>query len=170
MLYLGLLTGRWWGHTAGTSCKIGIYFILINNWHIDVSWNISKTFIEYLFFVLFNTWFRYWIVWYFVSILCKFYISRIGVLDWHMYIVQGFDVKLLKLSSTALTFIWDPSSASMKLRMYQVILFSQIQDFVLKFEICTISLSSFGRWCTLMENKHQISLYLGLKKWPTFSR
>ena len=32
------------------------------------------------------------------------------------------------------------------------------------FEICTISLFSFGWWYTLMKNKHQISLYLGLKK------
>ena len=43
------------------------------------------------------------------------------------------------------------------------------------FEICTIiyiyiSLFSLGWWHTLMKNKHQISLYLGLKKWPTFCR
>ena len=31
------------------------------------------------------------------------------------------------------------------------------------FEICTFSLFSFGWWYNLMENKHQISLYLGLK-------
>ena len=53
------------GETAGTLRKIGIYFILRNNWHIDIPWNISKIFIEYLFF-LFNTWFQYWIVCYFV--------------------------------------------------------------------------------------------------------
>ena len=33
-----------------------------------------------------------------------------------------------------------------------------------------ISLFSFGWWHTLMKNKHQISLHLGLKKWPTFCR
>ena len=32
------------------------------------------------------------------------------------------------------------------------------------FELCTISLFSFRWWYTLMKNKHQISLYLGLKK------
>ena len=32
------------------------------------------------------------------------------------------------------------------------------------FSICTCSLFSFGWWYTLMKNKHQISLYLGLKK------
>ena len=32
------------------------------------------------------------------------------------------------------------------------------------FEICTISLFNFGWWYTLIKNKHQISLYLGLKK------
>ena len=31
-------------------------------------------------------------------------------------------------------------------------------------EICTISLFNFGWWYTLTKNKHQISLYLGLKK------
>ena len=44
--------------------QIGMYFILINNWDIYVLWNISK--ILYWMFFLFNTWFRYWIVWYFV--------------------------------------------------------------------------------------------------------
>ena len=53
------------GHTAGTLRKIGIYFILRNNWHIDVPWNISKIF-YWMSFFLFNTWFQYWIVWYFV--------------------------------------------------------------------------------------------------------
>ena len=38
-----------------------------------------------------------------------------------------------KLLSTALTFNSDPSSASMKLRMYQVLFFLPIQDFFLKF-------------------------------------
>ena len=32
------------------------------------------------------------------------------------------------------------------------------------------SLFSFGWWYTLMKNKHQISLYLGLNKEPTFCR
>ena len=40
------------------------------------------------------------------------------------YIVQGFDIKLWKLLSTALTFIWDPASTSMKLRIYQVVFFT----------------------------------------------
>ena len=53
------------GHTAGTLRKIGIYFILRNNWHIDVPWNISKIF-YWMSFFLFNTWFQYWIVCYFV--------------------------------------------------------------------------------------------------------
>ena len=53
------------GHTAGTLRKLGIYFILRNNWHIDVPWDISKIF-YWISFFLFNTWFRYWIVWYFV--------------------------------------------------------------------------------------------------------
>ena len=55
------------------------------------------------------------------SILRKVYTLRIRVLEWHIaYIVQGFDMKFKKMLSTALTFIWDPTSASMKLRKYQV--------------------------------------------------
>ena len=53
------------GHTAGTLREIGIYFNLINNWHTDVPWNISKIF-YWISFFLFNTWFPYWIVWHFV--------------------------------------------------------------------------------------------------------
>ena len=54
------------GHTAGTLRKIVIYFILRNNWHIHFPWNISKIFYWISFFFLFNTWFGYWIVLYFV--------------------------------------------------------------------------------------------------------
>ena len=106
------------GHTAGTLRKIGIYFILRNNWHIDVPWNISKIFIEYLFFS----------VQHMVSILnciifCIVYYANCTYSELvyliKTYIVQGFDMKLRKLLSTALTFIWDPASASMNLRMYQ---------------------------------------------------
>ena len=46
---------------------------------------------------------------------------------------KGFIWNYKKLLSTALTFIWDPASTSMKLRMYQVSFFLPIQDFVLKF-------------------------------------
>ena len=66
------------GHTAGTLRKIGIYFILRNNWHIDVPWNISKIFYCVYIFFLFNTWFRYWIVWHFV-----YYIMQIvHIVNW----------------------------------------------------------------------------------------
>ena len=80
------------------------------------------------------------------------------------YIVQGFDMKLKKLLSTALTFIWDPASVAMKLRMHQVIFFWLIQDFVLKFWNMHYFSFSFGWWYTLKKKKHQISLYSGLKK------
>ena len=117
-------------HTAGTLRKIGIYFILRNNWRIDVPWNISKIF-YWISFFLFNTWFQYWIVWYFEKYFanctyCKL-VYLIGT-----YIVQGFDMKLLKLLSTALTFI----------RILQALwwsweciryFFLLIQDFVLQF-------------------------------------
>ena len=72
--------------------------------------------------------------------------------------------------NTALTFIWDPASASMKLRMNQVIFFDWYRILFWNFKICTTSLYRFGWWYTLMKNKHQISLYLGLKKRTTFCR
>ena len=102
------------GHTAGTLRKIGTYFILRNNWHIDVPWNISKYLIEYLFFCSTH---GFYIELYdvFYSIFWKL-VYLIGT-----YIVQGFDMELWKLLSTALAFIWDPASALVKLRMYQVI-------------------------------------------------
>ena len=111
------------GHTAGTLRKIGIYFILRNDWHIDVPWNISKIFywISFFFSVqhmvsIFNC-MIFCIVYYGNCTYCEL-VYLIGT-----YIVQGFDMKLWKLLSTALTFILDPASASMKLRMYQVTFF-----------------------------------------------
>ena len=71
--------------------------------------------------------------------------------------------------STALTFTWDPASAMMKLRMYQVFFFDWYRILFWNFEICTISLFNFGCWYTLMKNKHQISLYLGLKNGQHFA-
>ena len=117
------------GHTAGTLLKIGIYFILRNNWHIDIPWNVSKIF---LFFSVHHmlsilNCMIFCIVYYANCTYCEL-VYLIGT-----YIVQGFDMKLWKLLNTALTFIWDPASALMKLRMYQVVLFLLIQDFVLKF-------------------------------------
>ena len=112
------------GQTAGTLRKIGIYFILRNNWHIDVPWNISKIF-YWISFFLFNTWFQYWIVICMIFCIVHYAICTYCELVYLIgtYIVQGFDMKLQKLLSVALTFIWDPASASMKLRMYQVIFF-----------------------------------------------
>ena len=70
-------------HTTGTLRKIGICSILRNNWHTDVPWNISKI-IEYLFFCSTHG-FNIELYDILYSILCKLYILRIGVLDWHMH-------------------------------------------------------------------------------------
>ena len=99
--------------------QIGIYFIFMNNWHIDVPWNISEIFY----------WMYFFSVQHMISILncmifCIVYYANYtyceSVYLISTYIVQGFDMKLQRLLSTALTFIWDPVSASMNLRMYQV--------------------------------------------------
>ena len=83
------------GHTAGTLRKIGIYFILRNNWHINVPWNISKIF----------NWISFFSVQHMVSILnCMIFCIRVVyyanctycelVYLIGTYIVQGFDMKL----------------------------------------------------------------------------
>ena len=143
------------GHTAGTLRKIGIYVILRNNWHIDVPWNISKIF--------------YWISFFFCSthgfdielydvlyhILCKLYILRIGVLDWHIHcawvcheIIKIVEHSLAHLGSCKC--FDEVENVSGFFNWYRIL-------FCI-FEICTISLFSFGWWYTLMKNKHQISL------------
>ena len=73
------------GHAAGTLHKIGIYFILRNNWHIDVPWNISKNILLNIFF--FCSTHGFYIEMYDIlyGILCKLYILWIGVLDWHIH-------------------------------------------------------------------------------------
>ena len=98
------------GHTAGTLRKIGIYFILMNNLHIDVPWNISKIF-YWIYFFYSTHGFDFELHDILYSILCKLYILRIDVLYWHIHCAR----------------VW--------------------------YEICTISLFSFGWWYTLMKNK-----------------
>ena len=72
------------GHTAGTLRKIGIYFVLRNNWHIDVPWNISKIFYCIFFFCSTHC-FNIELYDILYSILCELYILWIGVLDWHLH-------------------------------------------------------------------------------------
>ena len=71
------------GHTAGTLRKIGIYFILRNNWNKDVPWNISEIF-YWMSFFLFSTWFQYWIVWY----VLKYIMQIVHVANWCIWLAQ----------------------------------------------------------------------------------
>ena len=80
-------------HTAGTLRKIRIYFILRNDWHIDVPWNISKIFYWISFFCVQRmVWILncmiFCIVYYANCTYCKL-VYLIGT-----NIVQGFDMKL----------------------------------------------------------------------------
>ena len=76
-------TAHWnMGHTAGTLRKIGIYFILRNNWHINVPWNISKIFY----------WISFFSVQHMVSILncmifCIVYYANWTYCDWCTWLV-----------------------------------------------------------------------------------
>ena len=85
-----------------------------------------KYFIEYLFFsvqhmVLILNYMIFCIV-YYANCTYSELVYLIGT-----YIVQGFDMKLLKLLSTALTFIWD------EVENVPGNFFWLMQDFVLKF-------------------------------------
>ena len=144
------------GHTAGTLRKIGIHFILRYNWHIDVPWNISNIF-YWISFFLFNTWFGYWIVWNLYSILCKLYILWIGVLDWHIHCARVW-YETIKNVEHSHDFHLGSASTSMKLKMYQV---SFLTDTGFCSEILKYALFLF---LALVDDKHQISLYLGLIK------
>ena len=86
------------GHTAGTLRKIGIHFILRNNWNIDVPWNISKIFYWISFFsvqhvVLILNCMIFCTVYYANRTYCEL-VYLIGT-----YIVQGFDMKLKNCSA-----------------------------------------------------------------------
>ena len=65
--------------------QIGIYFILRNNWHTDVPWNISKIFYWISFFSVQHMIYILSCMIFLFSISCKLYILWIGVLDWHIH-------------------------------------------------------------------------------------
>ena len=169
-----------------------------NNWHIDVPWNIYKILYWICFFFRINTWFDIELHDILYSILCKLYILRVVVLDWHIHCARVW-YEIIKLLSTAMTLIWDPASASMNMRKYQIscFFFLLIQDFVLKFwnlhyfhllESCIylflkncldywivytfllISFFSFGWWYTLIKKKASNKPVFRPEKWPTFCR
>ena len=81
--------------------QIGIYSILRNNWHIDVPWNISKIFYWIPFF-LFNTWFRYCIVWYFVL----FVMQILHIVNWCTWLAHCARVwyEIIKIVEHSLDF------------------------------------------------------------------
>ena len=120
------------GHTAGTLRKIGIYFILRNNWHIDdVPWNISKIFY----------WISFFSVQHMVSILncmifrrifCKLYILRIGVLDWHLHCARVW-YEIIKIVEHSLDFHLGSCKRFDEVENVSGIFFWLTQDFVLKF-------------------------------------
>ena len=98
------------------------------------------------------------------SILCKLYILRIGVLDWHIHCARVW-YKIIKIVGHCLDFHLgsckcfdevENASGNFFFDWYRILFWN--------FEICIISLFSFGWWYALMKNKHQISLYLRPKK------
>ena len=122
-------------HTAGTLRKIKIYFILRNNWHIDVPWNILKIF--YSIYFLFCSTHGFDIELYDIldSIVCKLYILRIGVLDWHIHSARVW-CEIIKIVEHCLDFHLGSCEHFDEIETVSGIFFltdTGIQDFVLKF-------------------------------------
>ena len=86
--------------------QIGIYFILRNNCHIDIPWNISKIFYWIYFFVCSTHGFDIELHDILYSILCKLYILRIGVLDWYKHCADcaGVCDEIIKIVGHSLDF------------------------------------------------------------------
>ena len=154
------------GHTTGTLRKIGIYFILRNNWHIDVPWNISKIFYWISFFFCSTHGFGIELYDILYSVFYKLYI----IVNWCTWLAHTLCRVLLWnykncwaqpwLSFGILQALW----CSWECIRYFFFFFDWYRILFRNVEICTISLFSFGWWYTLMKNKHQLSLHLGLKK------
>ena len=103
------------------------------------------------------------------SILCKLYILRIGVLDWHIHCARVW-YEIIKIVEHSLDFHLGSCKHFDEVENVSGIFIDWYRILLWNFEICTISLFSFGWWYTLMNNTHQISSYIGPKKGPTFCR
>ena len=148
-------TAHWtMGHTAGTLRKIGIYFIFINNWHIDVPWNISKMIY----------WISFFSVQFMVSILncmlfCIIYISQIvHIAKWCTWLAHTLCKGLIWNYKNCWARPWLSFWILQALRWsWECIRYSFFYWYRILFwnlEICAISLFSFRWWYTLMKNKH----------------
>ena len=111
------------GHGAHSRhiTQIGIYFILRNNSHIDVPWNISKIFYWISFFCSTHG-FDIELYDILCSILCKLYILRIGVLDWYIHCARVW-YEIIKIVEHS---------------------FDRYRILFWNFEICTISIKFQG--------------------------
>ena len=144
------------GHAAGTLRKIGIYFIWRNNWHIDVPWNISKIF--------------YWISFFSVQHMVSILNCMIFCIDYHANCTY---CELMYLIGTywhcARVWYWSMKIVEHSLDFHlrsckhfdgvenvsgKYFFFYWYRILFWHFEICIISLFSFGWWYTLMENKY----------------
>ena len=136
-------------------------------------------------FFLFNTWFRYWIVWIFLLYIMQI----VYIANWCTWLARTLCEGSMWNYKSCWAQPWLSFGTLQTLRYF----FWPIHDFVLKFwnlhyyhllerrihlffkELfrffnCLhifadfVLFFSFGWWDTLMKNKHQISLHLGSKK------
>ena len=103
------------------------------------------------------------------SIFCKLYILRIGVLGWHIHCARAW-YEIIKIFEHSLDFHLGSFKRFDEVGNVSGNFFDWYRILLWIFEICTITLFSFSWWYTLMKNKHQISLYLGLKKMANISQ
>ena len=111
--------------------QIRIYFILGNDWHIDVPWNIYKIF-YWISFSLFNTCFDIELYDILYSISCKLYILWTGLLDWHIHYARVWN-EIIKIVEHSLDFHLGSCKPFDEVENVSGNFFLPIQDFVCKF-------------------------------------
>ena len=120
--------------------QIGIYFILRNNWHTDVPWNISKIFYWISFFSVQHMIYILSCMIFLFSISCKLYILWIGVLDWHIHCARVW-YEIIKIVEHSIDFHLRSCKPFDKVENVSGnIFFDRCRILFWNFEICTISI------------------------------
>ena len=117
--------------------QIGIYFILRNDWHIDVPWNISKIFYWISFFCSTHG-FDIELYDILYSMSCKLYILWTGVLDWHLPYARVW-YEIIKIVEHSLDFHLGSCKPFDEVENVSGnFFFDRYMILFLNFEICTI--------------------------------
>ena len=130
MLYLGLLTGTWGTQQAHYANKDVFYFEKESTYRYPMKY--FSSILLNIFFFCSTHGFDIELYDILYSILCKLYILRIGVLDWHIHCARvWYEIK--NIVQHSLDFHLGCCRRFNEVEMYQVFFVWLIQDFVLKF-------------------------------------